>query len=108
MMNKIWKQYSYAIFLIILSCALALIMSLRVQTMENDEYLSVTVSEGDSLWKISTQFSEQHSLSHKEFVNWVKQRNNIEGDRIFPGEEIIIPINQKASQLTELASAANE
>ena len=47
-------------------------------------------------------------LYQKEFVNWVQTHNEIEGDQIFPGEEIIIPVSSKSSMTNELASAANK
>jgi LysM repeat protein len=107
-MNKIWNQYSYAIFLIILSCFLAFILSLRFTSGPDDDFLMVTVSEGDSLWGISDQFSSQHELSNKEFIKWVKLHNNLEEDQIFPGEVLMIPVNQQTWSTTELASAVND
>lgn len=107
-MKKIWNQYSYAILLIVLSCSLAFMLSLRFNSPEEDQYIKIKISEGDSLWKISNQFSEQHSLSNDDFVSWVKQHNDIDGDQIYPGEEIMIPVNQDVPFPTELASAAGE
>lgn len=107
-MKKILNQYSYAIFLIILSCSLAFLLSLRFDSPEEEEFIKITVTEGDSLWKISTQYADLHSLSSNDFISWVKQHNNIDSDQIFPGDEIIIPVNHDASFPTELASAAEE
>jgi LysM repeat protein len=107
-MKKIWEKYSYAILLFILSCSLAFILSLRFNTNVDEKFITITVSEGDSLWNISNEYSEQHSLSNTEFISWVKQHNEMEGDKIFPGEEIVIPVNYETGSLTELASAAGE
>lgn len=107
-MKKIWDKYSYAILLIILSCAVAFMLSIRFNADVEEKFLTITVSEGDSLWKISNQYSDQHSYSNDEFVSWVKQHNEIDGDRIYPGEEIIIPVNYEVGSLTEYASAAGE
>ncbi|NWQ40414.1 LysM peptidoglycan-binding domain-containing protein [Bacillus sp. EB106-08-02-XG196] len=107
-MKKIIEKYSYAILLIILSCSLAFILSLRFNSNVEEKFVTIMVSEGDSLWKISTQYSNQHSYSNNEFVSWVKQHNNIEGDRIYPGDEITIPVNLEAGSLTEYASAGGE
>lgn len=107
-MKKILNQYSYAILLIVLSCSLAFLLSLRFDSSEEEKYIKITISEGDSLWKISDQYSEQHSLTNNDFVRWVKQHNEIDGDQIFPGDEIIIPVNHDAPFPTELASAAGE
>ncbi|MEH7073397.1 cell division suppressor protein YneA [Neobacillus drentensis] len=108
-MKKLWNKYSYAITLIILSCSLSIIVSCQHQANDQDKYLKITITEGDSLWGISEQFSEQHSLSNKEFVAWTKKHNRIDDDQIFPGEEIIIPVsNEKVSSTKELASAVGE
>lgn len=108
LMKNILNQYSYAIFLIILSCSLAFLLSLRGNPVEDNKYLSVTISEGDSLWKIASEYAEQHSLSNKEFVSWVEKHNNIDGDIIKPGEVIMIPVNHEVFSSNEFASAAGE
>lgn len=108
-MQKLWNKYSYAITLIILSSSLAIILSFHQHSKDENQYLKVKISEGDSLWNISNQFSNQHSLSNEDFVNWTKKHNEIEGEEIFPGEEIIIPVSIKAaSSTTELASALGD
>ncbi|MEH7116866.1 LysM peptidoglycan-binding domain-containing protein [Neobacillus vireti] len=106
-MKKLWNQYSYAITLILLSCTLAFVLLLKHQS--DDQYLKVTVSEGDTLWKISDQFEGQHSLSNKEFISWVKKHNENIEDQIYPGEKIVIPVSKQDSSTTaELASAPKE
>ncbi|MED1472553.1 cell division suppressor protein YneA [Bacillus salipaludis] len=107
-MKKIWTKYSFSIILIGLSCLLAFILSIDFSSTANDHYKKITVSEGDSLWKISKEYSNEHSLTNKEFVNWVKLHNKIEDEHIYPGEEIVIPVNKKTLSTTELASAAEE
>jgi cell division protein YceG involved in septum cleavage len=107
-MKKIVEKYSYAILLIILSCVLTVILSFRFNSNVEEKFITITVSEGDSLWNISNQYSEQHTYSNNEFISWVKQHNEIEGDRIYPGDEIIIPVNYEVGSLTEYASAAGE
>ena len=105
MMKKLWNKYSYAITLIILSCALSIILSFQHHANDQDKYLKITITEGDSLWEISDQFSSQHSLSNKEFVAWIKKYNDIDEDQIYPGEEVIIPVSNEVSSTKELASA---
>ncbi|MEH7177066.1 cell division suppressor protein YneA [Neobacillus vireti] len=107
-MKNLWEKYSFAIVLIILSCTLSFILSIRFNSNVEEKFLTITVFEGDSLWEISNQYSELHSYSNTEFISWVKQHNEIEGDRIYPGEEIIIPVNYEVGSLTEYASAAGE
>ncbi|MDR6997774.1 LysM peptidoglycan-binding domain-containing protein [Neobacillus niacini] len=107
-MKKLWNKYSFSIILIGLSCLLAFIFSIDFSSATNDHYTKITVSDGDSLWKISEEYAKEHSLSNEEFVNWVKLHNKLEDEQIYPGEEIVIPVNKKTSSTTELASAAEE
>jgi hypothetical protein len=107
-MKKIWEKYSYAILLFILSCSLAFILSLRFNTDVDEKFMTITVSEGDSLWNISIEYAEQHSFTNTEFISWVKQHNGMEGDNIYPGDEIVIPVDYETGSVTELASAAGE
>jgi LysM repeat protein len=105
--KKLWNQYSYAITLILLSFTIAFVILIKHQT--DDQYVRVTISEGDTLWTISEQFAGQHSLSNKEFVSWVKKHNENIKDQIYPGEKIVIPVSKNnLSTTTELASAPKE
>jgi LysM repeat protein len=103
-MKKLWSQYSYAIILVILSCSFALVLSLQNSPHAQDKYLKVTISQGDSLWKISQQYSDQLSMSNEEFVNWVKKHNSNVGDLIYPGDVITIPVSKESPAATQLAS----
>ena len=107
-MKKLCSQYSYAILLIFLSCAFALILSFKFESPNHESYIKITVSEGDSLWDLANQYASEHSLSDSEFINWVQQQNDIEGDIIYPGDELLIPIDHRSFSTTQLASAPGE
>lgn len=91
-MKKIWSQYSFAILLICLSFVLAFVLSGKSQTSINDDYLSVKVEEGDSLWGLSQMY--EHDMSSKQFINWVKKNNKIDED-IIVGQSIILPVKKE-------------
>jgi hypothetical protein len=91
-MKKLWNQYSYAIILIVLSFGAALLLSGYDKIFGEEDYMKVTVNEGDTLWGLSEQFSEGHKLSAEEFVMWVAEENGIAGNAIKPGEQITIPV----------------
>ncbi|WP_042456613.1 cell division suppressor protein YneA [Neobacillus dielmonensis] len=107
-MKNLWTQYSYAIILLLISCAFALIFTIQHRPNDQEQYMKITVSDGDSLWKISKTYANDHSMTNKEFVNWVKKHNKKIDDEIYPGEEIIIPIGNDVSTVTELAGAMEE
>src|SRR5690348_1258374 len=102
-MKTLWNHYSYAIVLILISCITALIFSIRFDTFHHKHYITVTVSEGDTLWNIADSYSEEQSLSKAEFVNWVKIHNQIDEDYIFPGEKITIPVSSSQTTNNEFA-----
>jgi cell division protein YceG involved in septum cleavage len=105
-MKKLWNHYSYAIILIGLSCISAFIISFHFHSFEKENYVKVTITEGDSLWKIAENYSDDESLSKKEFISWVKKHNTIHDEQIYPGDEIFIPVTKHKTVTTELASAA--
>lgn len=104
MMKKLWDLYSYSIILLVLSLLTALIIFFRTGVSSNEEFMTITVSEGDTLWEIAEVLSAQHSLTSKEFVKWVEKNNAIYGDRIFPGDELVIPVTINNSEMKEYAS----
>lgn len=105
-MKKIWSNYSYAILLILLSCGSALFISYQTQSFHKEDYVKITINEGDSLWKIADQYSGKTSLNHDTFITWVKKNNQLEENTIYPGEEIVIPIKSHQHSLEkEFASA---
>ncbi|QED47639.1 cell division suppressor protein YneA [Cytobacillus dafuensis] len=108
-MKKLWNLYSYAIILFVLSFITALILIVQLGGPGKSEYIKITVNEGDSLWQIAEDFSDEHTLTVKEFVVWVEQNNGISSGRIFPGDELVIPVVQDNSvrKQTELASSQN-
>lgn len=91
-MRKLWKNYSYVIIFISLSILLTFIWA-NHPTTNADEYVTITINEGDTLWSIGEKFAEEHGLTIDEFINWVKRTNQIDV-MIYVGETIVIPIKK--------------
>jgi cell division protein YceG involved in septum cleavage len=107
-MKKMWKKYSYAIILVGLSCLSALVLSFTMDSPDENNYIKVTVSQGDSIWKIADQYKEENNMSKDRFVSWVKLHNEVNGDKLIPGQELVIPVKEEILSTGELASAAGE
>ena len=105
-MKKLWNHYSYAIILFVLSFITAFVLIVQLCESDPNQYMKITVNEGDTLWQIAEDFSDQHKLTANEFVAWVERNNGISGERIFPGDELVIPILiDEINFHTELASS---
>jgi LysM repeat protein len=103
-MKHLWNKYSYTIVLFAISLLAAFMLSLQIDSPESENYIKITVNEGDSLWKIAEEYSNEHTLAINDFIHWVQNNNGIADGRIYPGEEIIIPVLQVNETQTELAS----
>jgi LysM repeat protein len=107
-MKKLWSAHSYTILLIILSCLSALFLSFKLDIKE-DDYIKVTISPGDTLWELADQYSNDSQFSRKKFVNWVLIHNELSDNKLYPGEELILPIKVLSTESNrELASAIGE
>lgn len=54
-------------------------------------YTSVTVEAGETLWDIAGEFISDDFESVKDYIKEVKHINHITEDRIYAGEELIVP-----------------
>ncbi|WP_180968061.1 cell division suppressor protein YneA [Cytobacillus massiliigabonensis] len=107
-MKKLWNQYSYAIILVVLSLLTSFILIVHNGVSGEDGLMKITVNEGDSLWQLAEDFSDEHMLSAKEFVEWVERHNGISGDRIYPGDELVLPIALEKGNGTQVASSQSK
>ncbi|WP_421384800.1 cell division suppressor protein YneA [Bacillus salacetis] len=98
MLLSIWRNYSYVILLMGLAVIMGFLSLMKVDTGES--YQTVTVKEGDSLWVIAEELSDGHTMSTKDLVKWVSEKNNLATDIIKPGDSLIIPV-EKSTHLNE-------
>jgi cell division protein YceG involved in septum cleavage len=91
MKNSLQPFTYYAIFFMILAVFTYGVTSMaKGPDLEN--YATITISAGDTLWELAQEYKEQHDLSTAEFVGWVEKANGIEYKLIMPGEIIYVPI----------------
>jgi cell division protein YceG involved in septum cleavage len=104
-MKKLWERYSYVIVLIAISYIA--IFAIIHKLDKTDEFINVTVQEGETLWEIAEKFSENHSMTASEFVQWVENENGMTGDEIYPGDQLMIPVKETVTN-HEVAVLAGE
>ncbi|UII57511.1 LysM peptidoglycan-binding domain-containing protein [Cytobacillus spongiae] len=103
-MKKLWNEYSYAIILVILSFTTAIVFMTHIGSDPTDNYIKITVQEGQTLWEMAETYGNKHKMTANEFIRWVESHNGISGDQIFPGEQLVIPVLEVELTTTELAS----
>ncbi|MBS4172617.1 LysM peptidoglycan-binding domain-containing protein [Bacillus sp. FJAT-49736] len=106
-MLLLWKKYSYAIILLVLSFILGFFMILQLEDHSKD-YEHITVSEGQTLWEIADMYKIKNGMSHTEFIKWVQDENGLGSTDIKEGQSIVIPIKikDKVENVQQLASDA--
>jgi LysM repeat protein len=105
-MKKLWSKYSYVMILVGLSLAGTIIFSL-VFPASTEEYLKITISDGDTLWNLSEEYADYHHLSRADFIEWVEQYNGISGERIYAGQELMIPVKDSVMEIDEISNFAS-
>ena len=105
-MKKIWEKYSYVIILIAITYISAFTLFNRFEKPTN--FVNVTIQEGESLWGIAEKYSDQHSMTSAQFVRWVEKKNGISGDRIFPGAQLQVPVQEVEKTNAEMIVLAGQ
>ena len=104
-MSKSREGISFYILFFILLIGLALVVT-TILGGDNykDEFVTVTINKGDTLWEINETSKEYHRYTFVEFVEWIEEVNNINTDQLKPGDQIIVPIKNTDKQISAFAS----
>jgi len=104
-MLMLWKNYSYAIILVLLSIILGITFIFQIDD-HSKSYEHVIVSEGQSLWSIADTYTMENGMTQTEFIKWVQKENNLKTVDIKQGQTLIIPIKikNKVENMHQLAS----
>ena len=105
-MKRVWSSYSYTI--IFAAGLLLLILMTTITNFEksDQQYMKVTVENGDTLWAMAEQY-EEANMSTTEFVKWVREANDLETTHIQEGQTIVLPI-EKNTDILHLADSNKE
>ncbi|MCK1993838.1 LysM peptidoglycan-binding domain-containing protein [Peribacillus muralis] len=90
-MKKLYKNYIYTILLAGSVFIFSILFSCTLNDDQKKDFLSIEVSEGDTLWGIADEY-EATDLTKKEFIGWIEEHNGISADSIKPGQVIVIPV----------------
>jgi len=94
-LKKLWRNYSYSIILVVLSLVASIIIKTNLTPTDTNQYMTITIKDGESLWEISQKYEEQHGLSKEEFFKWVEKHNGVSRDYIVAGKDLVLPIKSE-------------
>ncbi|WLR52541.1 LysM peptidoglycan-binding domain-containing protein [Bacillus tianshenii] len=86
------RDLSYLIMLFVVAAVVFGMVFKELQPVSAEEYLQVTIKEGDTLWELSEQYKMHHNYSNQDFISWVERKNNVESIYLKPGQKIILPV----------------
>jgi cell division protein YceG involved in septum cleavage len=90
----LYKKYFNTIMLACMIFILSLLFSFSLEKDSQNEFQSVRINEGDTLWSIANQY-EASSLTKVEFIDWIEEHNEVRADTLQPGEIIVIPVKRE-------------
>lgn len=85
------KGFSPVFMLLSIVVAGFIMFAYQTHVEGSEEYMQITVDQGDSLWKIAEKYTNGKG-SNWEFVNWVEKNNGIQAGTIMPGQKLTIPV----------------
>ena len=68
-----------------------LVIPLVTKANSPDNYITVIVQEGDSLWTIAKQFNN-NKLDIRKYIYLIQQQNGMKNSMLQPGQLIRIPL----------------
>ncbi|MBU9722649.1 MULTISPECIES: cell division suppressor protein YneA [Bacillaceae] len=93
--NKCKKGLDCSVFILFLSAGLFVWTTVSASDEPSyiHDYISSdwVVSEGESLWSIAKVAHENTELSIEQTLNWMKSKNNLDSEAIYPGQKIAVP-----------------
>lgn len=85
---------TYILAFILLVMVFVYFSPMNQSEISPDKYMTITVQTGDTVWELAEQYAGLHTMSAYDFVKWVEEVNGIYEGRIFPGDNLLLPIEQ--------------
>ncbi|SDY68249.1 LysM domain-containing protein [Evansella caseinilytica] len=99
LVKMVKKRMDCSILLLIIS--LLLFLWTNTTAKEPDEIephleKTWTVTEGESLWTIASMHSGESEMTIEQIVHWMMKKNELETGTIYPGQELLVPMQLEA------------
>jgi hypothetical protein len=85
--------YYFLFFILLIGLTFALTTTANGES--EIDYVTITLSEGDSLWKVNEAYKEYHQFEFFQFVDWIEEKNQVRAESLKVGDQLIIPIKKE-------------
>lgn len=93
-MIKLIRRNSFTILICALSYILMFVLINQLGPVKDKDYLKVSINQGDTVWQLAEEYSDEHRYDSLSFVKWVEKNNRINANEVVPGQEIFIPVKK--------------
>lgn len=94
-MKTFFRNHSYTLLLIVVSFAFLFVLAEKFQQATQDQYLTDTVENGESLLTIAEKYYYFHGMSFEDSADWVERENDIANGSVQAGDILIVPVKKK-------------
>lgn len=91
------RRITYCITVIVVLIGISVLLGVRADAGEGNIpdnmykcYKSVEIMDGDTLWKIADRYADSRYVSKSDYIEEIKQINNLSDDTIHAGNYITI------------------
>jgi len=90
--RRLFITYIAVLLIVIIFMGRTMLISMAKEdkTEATPYYKSIQIQKGDSLWGIASRYKEGSSMNIHEYVNRLKQMNNLKKDTIHAGQYLTI------------------
>ncbi|WP_058485482.1 cell division suppressor protein YneA [Defluviitalea phaphyphila] len=98
--KKLFKKYRLFLLLVLFICIFQVFFIVVTYSFTEEKkqtynpikkYKQVRIKKGDTLWDIAKEYKPENQ-SINQYINYIKEFNNMKSYDIYAGDNIIIPI----------------
>ncbi len=85
-------RWRYPFFVLVLALIFIALFTIFAHSEEPTQVVTVRVSSGDTLWSLAREYGDP-GTDPRNTVFAIRQINNLENPRIYPGQELKVPLS---------------
>ena len=90
-MNK-FRRFMFISILLISMVLFTLLFTIKVYSKDIPQYNYITIEEGDTLWSIASNYTDNSNMEIRELIYLISNENSIYNASIYPGDVIKVPL----------------